>query len=46
MTTGKREAKDAGKLLRDKSLSRKEKGVVASDLAQAKHKKKAAKKRS
>jgi hypothetical protein len=39
MTTGKKPASDAGKILRNPTSSKKEKEVAASDLAQAKHKK-------
>ncbi len=38
MTTGKKVASDAAKTLRDPKATKKEKGLAASDLAQAKHK--------
>ena len=40
MTTGKRAASDASRILRDPKSTKKEKEVAASDLAQAKHHKK------
>lgn len=44
MTTGKKVASDASKVLRDKNSTKKEKEVAASDLAQAKRHKPASKK--
>jgi hypothetical protein len=38
MTTGKKPASDAGKILRNPKSTKKDKEVAASDLAQAKHK--------
>ena len=38
MTTGKKPASDASKILRDPNSTKKEKEVAASDLSQAKHK--------
>ncbi len=37
MTTGKKAASDAGKVLSDPKSTKKEKEIAASDLAQAKH---------
>ena len=38
MTTGKKAASDAGRVLSDPHSTKKEKEIAASDLAQAKHK--------
>jgi hypothetical protein len=38
MTTGKKVASDAAKMLRDPKATKKEKELAGSDLAQAKHK--------
>jgi hypothetical protein len=45
MTTGKKVASDAGKMLRDKNSTKKEKELAASDLAQRRGANKAGKKK-